>query len=146
MLPARFSFTGQAYKGQALGGLGGGAFKDISISYYYGTNYPTLMSKAIALRDEGGWAQLKFHLNNLFELNAAFGQDNDSAAQLRATHVSLTNPYSGLARNQTFMGNAVFRPRASLLLSFEYRRLASWQLVSPVNTANIFGLAAGYEF
>ena len=146
MLPARFSFTGQAYKGQALGGLGGGAFKDVSISYYYPAGYGQLISKATALRDEGGWAQLKFRLNDLFELNAAFGQDNDSAAQLRANYISLSNPYSGLARNQTFLGNAIFRPRASLLLSFEYRRLASWQLVSPANTANIFGLAAGYEF
>jgi hypothetical protein len=145
MLPARFALSGEAYKGQALGGLGGGAFKDIVSEYGYGSadSYP---ARAAGVHDEGGWAQLKFHPNSLFELNGAFGQDNDLAAQLRAAGISASNPYRGLARNRTVLGNVIFRPRASFLLSLEYRKLESWQLVSPENGARIFGLAAGYEF
>jgi len=144
-LPARFALSGEAYKGQALGGLGGGAFKDIVRAYDYSGNY-TALTKAVGLRDEGGWAQLKLRLNNLFEFNGAFGQDNDSAAQLRAVGASQANAYSALARNRTILSNAIFRPRASFLLSLEYRKLESWPLASPANTAHIFALAAGYEF
>jgi hypothetical protein len=144
-LPARFAFAGEAYKGQALGGLGGGAFKDIVTEYDYGqASYP--QGKAIGLRDAGGWTQLKYRPGNWVELNAAFGEDNASAAQLWAAYPSQANPYSGLARNQTVMGNAIFRPRQSFLLSLEYRKLRSWQLTSTANEAQIVGLAAGYEF
>jgi hypothetical protein len=145
-LPGRLAFSGAAYKGAALGGLGGGAFKDVSAySYYRGPGGP-LVYKVVPLRNEGGWAQLKFHPVDWFEANGVFGQDNDSAHQLRYSHVSLANPYSGLARNQTFLGNVIFRPTNSFLLSLEYRKLRSWQLISPVNQAQIFGLAAGFEF
>jgi hypothetical protein len=146
MLPGRFALSGEAYKGQALGGLGGGAFKDVGNAYHYNESYGAQLTGDEGLRDEGGWAQLKFHPTSLLEFNGAFGQDNDTAAQLRATDISTGNPYSGLARNQTFLGNVVFRPRASFLLSLEYRKLRSWQLIGPLNRAQIFGLAAGYEF
>jgi hypothetical protein len=59
---------------------------------------------------------------------------------------SQANAYSALARNRTILSNAIFRPRASFLLSLEYRKLESWPLASPANTAHIFALAAGYEF
>lgn len=144
-LPAKLAFAGEAYKGQALGGLGGGTFKDIVTEYYYGqAAYP--QGNAVGLRDAGGWAQLKYRPGNWVELNGAFGEDNASAAQLWAAYPSQADPYSGLARNQTFLGNAIFRPRASFLLSLEYRKLRSWQLTSTANQAQIVGLAAGYEF
>jgi hypothetical protein len=145
-LPARFALSGEAYKGQALGGLGAGAFKDIFNRYSYGTNSFPVLTKAAALRDAGGWAQLKFHPNSYFEFKGAIGLDEASAAQLREEYLELTNAYSGLARNQTFLGNIIYRPTASFLLSLEYRKLRSWQLVSPANEAQIFGLAAGFEF
>jgi len=145
-LPWRFSFTGSAYKGAVLGGLGGGAFKDVAAySYQRGPGGPVVY-RLVPLRDEGGWAQLKFHPVTWFEANEAFGQDNDSAQQMRYAHVPVTDPYTGLARNQTFLTNVIFRPTNSFLLSLEYRKLRSWQLISPANQAQIFGLAAGFEF
>ena len=145
-LPGRLAFSGAAYKGAVLGGLGGGAFKDVSAYSYYGDPGGPLIYKVAPLRNEGGWAQLKFHPADWFEANGVFGQDNDSAKQLRYSHVPTTDPYSGLARNQTFLGNVIFRPTSSFLLSLEYRKLRSWQLISPVSQAQIFGLAAGFEF
>ena len=145
-LTRRFSFTGAAYKGAVLGGLGGGVFKDVSAySYMHGPNGP-MIYKVIPLRDVGGWAQLKFHPVDWFEANEAFGQDNGYAQQLRSAYIPLTNPYSGLARNQSFLSNVIFRPTNSILLSLEYRKLRSWQLILPANEAQIFGLAAGFEF
>jgi len=141
-----FSFTGAAYKGAVLGGLGGGVFKDVSAySYMHGPDGP-IIYKVIPLRDVGGWAQLKFRPVDWFEVNEAFGQDNGYAQQLRSAHVPLTNWYSGLARNQSFLSNVIFRPTNSILLSLEYRKLRSWQLILPANEAQIFGLAAGFEF
>lgn len=145
VLPAGFALSGSAYKGQALGGLGGGTFKDVLSEYDY-KQAKYVGQKMIGLRDEGGWAQLKYKIGSRFEFNGAFGMDNSSAGQLWKSSTPLTNPYSTLARNQTFMGNAIFRPRASFLLSLEYRKLKSWPLTSTANEANIVGLAAGYEF
>lgn len=144
-LPAKFAFSGSAYKGQALGGLGGGAFKDVVSGYDYGQSTYSAY-KVEGLHDAGGWAQMKFKPGALFEVNAAFGEDNASAAQLRSAYAARSDAYGGLARNQTFLGNAIFRPRASFLLSFEYRKLTSWPIGSSANVANIVGLAAGYEF
>jgi len=150
-LPAHFAFSGSAYNGQALGGLGGGAFKDIVTTYQYG--HSTALAEAAApyyraqgLHDAGGWSQVKFQPRGWVELNAAFGHDDALASQLRQAYGTATDPYSTLARNQTFLGNAIFRPRASFLLSLEYRKLRSWPLSSKVNEADIVGLAAGYEF
>ena len=159
-LPARLFFSGNAYKGQALGGLGGGAFKDVIYPYNYGQSDAQAASKyarpyaeaapaAIryaGLRDAGGWAQVKFKPASRFELNAAFGLDDASAAQLRLAAFLQPNQYTGLVRNQTFLTNAIFRPRASILLSVEYRKLRSWQIDSTANDASTVGLAAGYEF
>jgi hypothetical protein len=144
-LPAKFALSGEAYRGQALGGLGGGAFKDMVTAYSYAQQANGL-SKAMGLHDAGGWAQLKYRPRNWVEFNGAYGQDGDLASQLRAAYFAQTGPYSGLARNQTVLANTVFRPRASFLLSLEYRRLRSWQLTSAASEAQIFGIAAGYEF
>ena len=145
-LPARFALSGNVYKGQALGGLGGGAFKDIVKAYVHGGTPQMPLTRAIGLHDEGGWAQLKFHPGNRFEFNGAIGQDNASTGQLRKAYYLSGDPYTSLARNQTFLGNVIFRPTASFLLSLEYRKLRSWQLIDPANEAQIFGLAAGFEF
>ena len=145
-LPGRISFTGSAYKGAVLGGLGGGNFKDVAeYSYEKGPN-GIVIYKLVPLRNVGGWAQLQFHPVEWFEANGAFGQDNDSAQQLRRAHIPLTNPYVGLARNQSFLANVIFRPTNAILLSLEYRKLRSWQLIDPANEAQIFGFAAGFEF
>ena len=145
VLPAHLALSGQAYKGQALGGIGGGTFKDV-VTAYYGSPGEYAPHREIGLHDQGGWTQLKFKPTDRFELNGAFGMDNSTAYQLWISGETPSNAYNGLARNQTFLGNAIFRPRASILLSVEYRKLRSWQLTSTANEANIVGLAAGYEF
>jgi hypothetical protein len=141
-LPAHLELTGSAYRGAALGGLGGGAFKD----YAFG---PDPISNSIyvqPLDDVGGWTQLKQRLTERLEWNAAYGIDNLFAGQLRPFATAAYAPYLNLARNRTFFSNVIYSPSAYLLFSLEYRHLQSSPVNSPTSTSNIFGLAAAYKF
>jgi hypothetical protein len=140
-LPVRLSLTGSFYRGQALGGLGGGAYKDLAYragdpgKYYY---HP--------LSDVGGWVQLKEMINERLQFNAAFGIDNAFANQLRRYAVPDGTVYQNLARNRTYTGNVIYSPSAYLIFSLEYRHLISSSITNPSAASNIIGLGAGYRF
>ncbi len=143
-LPAKLQLSGSLYDGAALGGLNAGTFKDAVFAY--GPTVSAGVAKLTGLRDAGGWAQLRFKPIERLEFNLAFGQDDANARQLRAADLAVANPYVGLARNRTAFGNIVFRPRSAIILSGEYRKIRSWQIVGPADGVGLFGLAAGYEF
>ena len=141
-LPAsRFTqFSGSVYTGSALGGLGGGAYKDYVARSSNGEHYYR------ALDDRGGWLQWKQKAGERLEFNEAFGIDNVPAGQLRpyaaATPVSDYN----LARNRTFTGNVIYSPSAYLLFSLEYRRILSSFVTAPTASSDVIGVATGYKF
>jgi hypothetical protein len=142
-LPGRAEFSGSGYWGQALGGLGGGAYKD----YVYRLDpLSPLGYSSRTLDDFGGWAQWKERASEHLEFNVAFGTDQVPAAQLRPYAGIQSSYYLNLARNRTFTGNVIYRPSAYLLFSLEYRHLQS----SPVNyytaAGDIIGIATGYRF
>jgi archaellum component FlaC len=137
-LSQRLELSGEFYRGRAIGGLGGGAFKDISS---FG-NIPTVHGVDAA----GGWAQMKLRFPASLEANFAFGQDSAFANDLYYDESATSNPYSSLARNRAATGNIVFRPKTYLLFSTEFRYLQSWPISGPVSTAPIIGFAAGYLF
>lgn len=142
-LPARLQLTGSLYRGQALGGLGGGAYKDFVYrpdpdspgAYYFR-----------ALDDVGGWTQLKEKISERLELNAAFGMDNVFADELRPYAFTNGSIYQNLARNRTYTGNVIYSPSAYLLFSLEYRHVESSPVVGLPARSNIIGLGAGYKF
>lgn len=134
-LPLHMQWSGSFYRGQALGGLGGGAYKD----YIYIDNLQ-------ALNDVGGWAQWKQRAGAKLEFNEAIGIDNAFASELRGYTGTGTTPYQALARNRTFTGNAIYSPSAYLLFSIEYRNIASGFVGSPSTRSNVIGVAAGYKF
>jgi hypothetical protein len=137
-LPA-IGLSGQIYRGRAIGGLGGGAFKDYV--YDLGT------SAFSGLNAEGGWAQVKVKLSSTLEANVAAGQDNALASDLRGSEYSgEQDSYMDLARNQNIYGNLVYRPRSYLVFSTEYRQLRSWPITGPRGQNRILGWAAGYLF
>ena len=142
LLPGRLQFTGTFYRGAALGGLGGGAYKDFGFradadsDKYYFRPYD----------DVGGWAQLKEKLSERVEFNAAFGLDNVFAQELRPYSVPGGTMYQNLARSRTYTGNVIFSPKASLLFSLEYRFLESVPVIGAPAESNIIGVAAGYKF
>jgi hypothetical protein len=142
-LPARLQWTGSAYRGLALGGLGGGAYKDFV--YRPDEDNPSAFYFR-ALDDVGGWTQLKEKVSERFELNAAFGIDNVFASGLRPFAVTGGSMYQNLARNRTYTGNVIYSPSAYLLFSLEYRHLESSPIVGLPVQSNIIGLGAGYKF
>lgn len=138
-LPEKLQLSGSFYRGLALGGLGGGTYKD----YAYTSVADTYIVHP--LDDVGGWAQLKIPVSERLELNAAYGMDSSFASQLRA-YASPTFTYQDLARNRTFFTNVIYSPTASTVFSFEYRLMDSAPVTGASATTNVFGLAAGYKF
>ncbi len=142
LLPGRLEFSGTFYRGAALGGLGGGAYKDFGFradtdsNNYYFRPYD----------DVGGWSQLKEKLSERVQFDAAFGLDNVFARELRPYAVPDGTMYQNLARNRTYTGNVIYSPKASLLFSLEYRHLESIPVVGLPAESNIIGVAAGYKF
>jgi len=135
-------WSGDVYRGMALGGLGGGGYKDYvyRIGTYTGNQYSR------ALDDVGGWSQLKEKLNERLEFNAAVGMDELFASELRPYAGASTATYQNLARTRTFTGNVIYSPSSYLLFSLEYRHLESSPVVGATTDSNIIGLGAGYKF
>ncbi|HEY5256669.1 MAG TPA: hypothetical protein VIJ53_18590 [Acidobacteriaceae bacterium] len=142
LLPAHLQLTGIFYRGLALGGLGGGAYKDFA----YRADADSGGYYLQPLDDVGGWAQLKERISERVEFNAAFGLDNVFAGELRPYAVPGGSIYRNLARNRTYTGNVIYSPRAYLLFSLEYRHLESAPVIGLPAASNIIGLGAGYEF
>jgi hypothetical protein len=139
-LIAKLEASGSLYRGSALGGLGGGDFKD----YLYkpeGTYYSTR-----PLDDVGGWTQLKARASERLEFNAAYGIDNAFAGEIRGYLNTGSSAYQNLARNSTVFGNVVFSPTAYTLFSVEYRRIDSSPAVGLHSVTDVYGVATGYRF
>ncbi len=135
--------SGEIYRGRALGGLGGGLYKDI----FSGTDPSTGLARTVGVETAGGWTQLKLSLTPRWEANAMFGLDDAFSSSFHS--VVLPSGSSSLtltARNSTVTGNLIVRPLASIILSPEYRRVLTWRYNSGPYTANIFTLSAGYKF
>ncbi|UWZ82268.1 hypothetical protein [Occallatibacter riparius] len=132
--------SGSSYYGQALGGLGEGAFKDYAARIYHNEWYYR------ALDDMGGWVQWKQRAGERLEFNEAFGMDNVPAHQLRPYTFTNADSYYNLARNRTISGNVIYSPSAYLLFTLEYRRIASSFVNSPTEYSDVIGLGTGYKF
>ena len=135
--------SGSGYWGEALGGLGGGTFKD----YVFGPD--PLSPTGYSFKDlhaVGGWLQFKARANEHLEFNAAVGTDQVPALELRPYAGLPSAYYLNLARNLTYTGNVIYSPSAYLLFSLEYRHLQS----APVNDystgGDVIGIATGYRF
>jgi hypothetical protein len=136
-----FAFTTSAYRGAALGGLGGGGYVDY-VYFAAGT-----AEVAHALDDVGGWAQLKSKVGERLEFNTGYGVDNPFAGEIHAsTIVPEYSIYSGLARNRSAVANVIYSPNSYLLFSLEYRRLWTNNATGPTNFSDVIGFGAGYRF
>jgi uncharacterized coiled-coil protein SlyX len=137
---ARLEASGSFYRGSALGGLGGGAFKDYL--YKQEDGYPVIR----ALDDVGGWTQLKARASERLEFNAAYGLDNAFAGELRSYLAAGSGVYQSLARNSTVFANVIYSPTAYTLFSLEYRRITSAPVTGLNSITDVYGIAAGYRF
>ena len=140
-LPGRAEFSGSAYWGQALGGLGGGAYKDYVFSFSPAGGYSFR-----ALDAMGGWAQLKERVSERLEFSAAFGTDQVPASQLRPYAGDPAEYYLNQARNRTYTANVIYRPSDYLMFSMEYRHIQSSPVIEYTATGDVIGIATGYRF
>ena len=141
-MPGRLEFSSSFYRGLALGGLGGGGYKDYGYLFVTGQNQYYFRP----LNDVGGWAQLKEKWSEHLEFNAAFGMDNVFAKNLQFYPNPSGSPYQRLARNRTWTGNVIYSPSAYLLFSLEYRHIGSAPITGSSWSSNVIGLSAGYKF
>ena len=138
-----FDLSGEIYRGRALGGLGGGLYKDI----FSGTDTVSGVARIVGVDTAGGWTQLKLSFTPRWQANAMYGLDDAFSSSFHS--VLLPTGSSALtlaARNATVTGNLIFRPLASVILSPEYRRITTWRFSTGPYVANVFTLSAGYQF
>jgi hypothetical protein len=142
-LGSRLEVSGEGYRGKALGGLGGGVYKDVLFGIYAATGQNAYRG----LNAIGGWTQLKSRITQSLEANASIGLDDGYAEDFHEFIFPPTvTPTQLRARNKMVFGNLIFRPKTYLILSPEYRRIWTWPIYGTVNTADIFTLSAGYQF
>jgi hypothetical protein len=136
-----FELMTNAYRGAALGGLGGGGYVD------YVHLFAGAAETVRALDDVGGWTQLKSKVGERLEFNGGYGIDNPFASEI---HTSTTIPeysiYPGLVRNRSTFGNVIYSPSTYLLFSLEYRRFWTNYATGTANTSDVIGIGAGYRF
>jgi hypothetical protein len=141
-LSRHFSFSGEIYRGRALGGLYGGIGRSVLFS-----GDPALATTAIQpLNAVGGWAQTKFRPTSKLEFNAAVGTDNPFARDLKYFLYPQSYGDPALAKNQGGFVNVIYRPRSDLLFSAEYRRLRTDSLTDGRNSAGHLNLSMGLLF
>ncbi|WP_146072028.1 hypothetical protein [Bryocella elongata] len=139
----RLHLSGELYRGRGLGDLGGGAYRN-TVTYNFPNSTATYLR---ALNAEGGWLEWSYKLSSTLNANASIGQDSASGNELRnSVPLSGASPIFFYTRNRSIVGNLIFRPWSSIILSPEYRRLQSWPILGGVNTANIYTLTFGYQF
>jgi hypothetical protein len=132
------NFSGEFYRGRAIGGLGGGIGRSVAL------NTNDLTGPLRPLDAMGGWSQLKFKPLSRLEFNAAVGQDDvlsEDAAALPGNSF-----YTQLNRNRGGFVNFIYRPRSDVLFSMEYRRLRTNAIDWSGNTANHINLMMGILF
>jgi hypothetical protein len=140
----RFVWSGEFYRGRALGGLG--AAQGRSVLFDGPESIP--FSDLIGLNTVGGWTQLKFKATQAIEFNAAYGQDNPFAHDLDLGYEYSTAAYAynSISKNQSAMFNVIFRPRSDLLFALEYRFLDTLQTSNSTNAAGTLNLSMGVLF
>lgn len=140
---SRAFLRGEAYRGAAIGGLGGGVYKDV----LQGTDAITGATRTTPVDSAGGWTQLTLKFSKTLQGNVAFGMDDAFSQSFASLNVSTaSNAFALYARNQSITSNLIFRPGRYLVFSPEYRRLQTWRHTGSSNIANIYTLSAGYQF
>jgi hypothetical protein len=134
--------SGEFYNGQAVGGLGGGIWTSVVFPEAIGPH-----SAIHPVRSTGGWAQLKVIPATKFEINTAYGQDENYGQDLRAFPFSFTSSgFPVMQKNQTEFVNVIYRPNSVLLFAVEYRHLFTLPANANAQSANHVNLAVGVQF
>lgn len=137
-----FELTGQFYRGRAVGGIGGG----LGQTALWDAPFADSTTEVYGLNAAGGWAQLKYRATRKLQFNAALGQDNPFASDLRSFGGNGTYVGQLLSKNQSGLVNFIYQPRSDFEMSVEYRKLKTFILDSNTNATNRVNLSVGYIF
>ncbi len=141
-LPARLAFSGEFYSGRAIAGIGAG----IGRSVLYSGNPALSTTVAYGLHSRGGWSQLKLKATSKLEFNAALGLDNPDGSDAQQFSGGATYVGPTLVRNMGSLGNLIYRPRSNVILSAEYRHLATAGFLGDHYEANQINMIMGILF
>ena len=99
-----------------------------------------------ALHSIGGWGQFKFKPAAKLEFNAAAGEDDSNASDLRGFIATTGYLAANLNRNRSEFANFIYRPRSNLLFSTEFRTLRTFSVDGTSQRANQLNLIMGVLF
>jgi len=137
-----FEWTGEFYRGRAVGGIGGGIEQSIVLT----GPLTDPATRLFGLNSMGGWTQLKFKPKPKFEVNGAFGQDNPFANQINLFSANPSYYDSFVSRNRSSFVNFIYQPRSDVLFSIEYRRIRTFIFGGDSPDANHVNFSLGYLF
>jgi hypothetical protein len=137
-----FTFSGEFYRGRAIGGLGGG----LGRSVLYNGPLATAATSVEGLNTIGGWGQIGFHPAERLEFNGAFGEDNPLAEDFGYFSGAQSYFDSKITRNRGAFTNVIYHPRSNLILSLEFRRLWTFDVYDAERKANQVNLGVGVLF
>ncbi len=141
-LTSRLDFSAAYYRGRAVGGFGGA----VGESVLFNGNPGVSTTAVYGLNSQGGWAQLTYKPTDAFQINAAFGQDNPFASQIRMFPVVPSAYEEPLLKNQSWFVNGIYQFRSNILVSLEFRRFATHDPGPEAYFANSANLSLGYIF
>ena len=134
--------SGEAYRGRAIGGLGGG----LSASVLFDGSASVQDSGVIPVDSTGGWVQLKVAPSSRLEFNGAWGTDRPSCSSApRCAPAAAVDP-SRMRRNATASLNTIYHLRSNVLFSLEFRRLRTTGADQVRWLADHFSLNTGIAF
>lgn len=141
-LGKRFEFSGEFYRGNAVGGFGGAIGQTVLISGDFGD----MATEVDGLDSMGGWVQLKYRATPKLEFNAAFGDDSPFSHELRQYSSTPPTYNALLTKNIGPFANFIYNVKSNVMFSLEYRYLKTFSLDSGSNSAHHLNLAIGYVF
>ncbi len=141
-LGSKAEFTGQFYRGRAIGGFGAG----LGQTAIWNGSLINPATGVYGLDSMGGWSQLKYRVNPKLQFNAAFGIDNPFARELRDDGGNTTYYPFPLSKNESGFVNFIYQPRSNIVFSVEFRRIKTFTLDSTAKTANVSNVSVGYIF
>jgi hypothetical protein len=100
-----FNLTGELYTGRELGIFSVDSGEAIEPVGIFGDR---------GVRSSGGWAQAQFNFTQKWQLNLVYGIDDPNARDIAV---------GSRTRNQSYMGNVMYKYTSHLTIAWEYRRM-----------------------
>jgi hypothetical protein len=100
-----FNLSGEAFEGRGLGIFSVTSGEAVGVVGSPGGH---------GVESRGGWTQAQFNFHRRWQVNLGYGLETPKASQL---------PVGNRWRNQTYMGNLIYKLTPSVNFAWEYRRL-----------------------